>query len=61
MLDYAPDGMDSQQDWAIAYKGEELPDEGVLLHFIATSRRAARRGAAPGFEPERLAGFCAAG
>jgi hypothetical protein len=61
MLDYAPDGMTGLQDWAISYASGELPEEGVLLGFIAASRRAAVRGAAPVFEPERMAGFCAAG
>jgi hypothetical protein len=37
-----------------------LPDDGVLLRFLAASRLAPRR-AAPAFEPERMAGFCAAG
>jgi hypothetical protein len=60
MLDYAPDGLVGLQEWAISYESAALPDEGVLLRFIAASRPAPRR-VAPAFEPERMAGFCAAG
>jgi len=60
MLDYAPDGVAARQEWAISYESGELPDDGVLLRFLAASRLAPRR-AAPAVEPERMAGFCAAG
>jgi hypothetical protein len=66
MLDYAPDtvignaaAVDSR--WTIAWAGEGLPDESVLLDFIAASRQAGSRATRIGFEPERVAGYCAAG
>ncbi len=73
MLHYAPDapGLETLspggEDWAVAWQGNALPHPGLLLNLLARSRENPKRGAGTppplrsAYQPERLAGLCAAG